>query len=340
MANFIGLAVARDRQAGHDVRRRGLRGLTKPLTVYASSEVHSCNEKAMAILGMGSDQLRKVPVTEDYAMDTSALRRMLAADRDAGLQPICVIGTAGTVNSGAIDDLDGLADLCADQGLWFHVDGAIGAVGMLSPRIRPSLRGMDRADSVAMDLHKWMHIPFEAGCALVRDPEAHRNTFSLIPEYLEHGDRGLAGESLWFSDYGLQLSRHFRALKVWMCIKEQGLDRFGDMMTRNVEQAHYLAERIDDHPRLERLAPVLLDIVCFRYDPGGLGEQALERLNNRIMVQLQEEGIAAPSDTRLHERYCLRVAIANHRSRTDDFDLLIREVLRIGNSTHLEKESA
>ena len=330
MANFIGLAVARACGADVDVRALGLQAQPRPLAVYASSEVHSCNQKAVELLGLGSDSLCRVAVARDFTMDLSALRNRLESDRARGVKPICVIGSAGTVNTGAVDDLDALADLCAEQDLWFHVDGAIGAVGMLSDLVRPMLRGIERADSVALDLHKWLHIPFEAGCALVRNRDAHLQTFSLTPEYLEHGVRGIAGESTWFSDYGLQLSRHFRALKVWMTIKEHGLDRLGRMMTKNVEQARYLGARIDADSNLERVAPVGMDIVCFRYNPGGRTESELEALNREILLQLQEKGIAAPSDTRLHGRYCLRVAIANHRSVREDFDLLVEEVLRLG----------
>ena len=192
------------------------------------------------------------------------------------------------------------------------------------------LQEIAKADSVALDLHKWMHIPFEAGCVLVRHDEAHRKTFSLTPEYLEHDTRGLAAGRLWFSDYGLQLSRQFRALKVWMSIKEHGLDRFGRMMARNVEQAHYLGGLIDKEQDLELLAPIGLDIVCFRFNPGRLDDEALNVLNKEILIQLQEQGICAPSYTTLHGRYCLRVAIANHRSVQDDFDALVKEVLRTG----------
>jgi glutamate/tyrosine decarboxylase-like PLP-dependent enzyme len=240
-----------------------------------------------------------------------------------------VIGTSGTVNTGAIDDLNALADLCQREGLWFHVDGAIGAVGVLAENVRPLLSGIERADSIALDLHKWMHMPFEAGCVLVRQEDAQRRTFSLTPDYLAHESRGLAAGH-WFSDYGLQLSRQFRALKVWMSIKEHGLDRFGRMIARNVEQAQYFGRLVESEASLELLAPIGLDIVCFRFNPGGLEEEQLNALNKEILMQLHEQGIAAPSYTTLQGRYCLRIAIANHRSVQEDFDLLAREVVRIG----------
>ncbi len=279
---------------------------------------------------MGSDSLHKIPVKSDYTIDLDALEKAIDDDRKAGHKPICVIGTAGTINTGSVDDLNAIADICAREDLWFHVDGAIGAVAVLAENVKPKLMGIERADSVALDLHKWMHIPFEAGCAIVRSEKAHRNTFALTPEYLAHETRGVAAGHIWFSDYGVQLSRQFRALKVWMSIKEHGLDRFGRMIARNVEQAHYFGGLVERDPNLELLAPIGMDIVCFRFNPGGLDTEALNKLNKEILMCLHEQGIAVPSYTTLGDTYCLRIAIANHRSTQEDFDVLAREVVRIG----------
>jgi len=332
MANFTALTVARNTRCGYDVRKDGVRAAPGMLTVYASTEIHSCNQKAIETLGLGSDGLRQVRVNEDYSIDLEALEQQIAADRAAGMVPFCVIATAGTINTGAIDDMNAIADLCEREKLWFHVDGAIGAVAVLAENVRDQLAGMERADSIALDLHKWMHIPFEAGCVVVRDSSAHRDSFALVPEYLQRDEDGggLASGNVWFSDYGLQLTRQFRALKVWMSIKEHGLARFGRMIARNVEQAHYLGRLVEQTPELELTGPIGLDIVCFRYNPGGLDTEELNQLNRKLLINLQEGGVAAPSYTTLNGAYCLRVAISNHRSRFEDFDLMVEEVIRIG----------
>ncbi|MGI9245600.1 MAG: pyridoxal phosphate-dependent decarboxylase family protein, partial [Steroidobacteraceae bacterium] len=297
MANFVGLAVARNSTAGVDVRTLGVAAIPQPLVTYASVEVHSCVQKAIESLGLGAQSLRKVPVNDAYEIDIGALELAIAADSTAGLRPFCVIGNAATINTGATDDLDALAELCRREGLWFHVDGAIGALLALAPRHRHLVRGMERADSVTLDFHKWLHVPFEAACVLVRDRKAHREAFALTPEYLEKSPRGLAGGEHWFSEYGLQLSRGFRALKVWLTIKEHGLDRFGRLIDRNIAQARELAALLEATPDLRVVAPVHTNIVCFRFDPGGLDTPRLNALNQELLVRLHESGVAAPSYT-------------------------------------------
>jgi aromatic-L-amino-acid decarboxylase len=330
-SNLIALAVARNAKAGFDVREDGLAG--RRLTIYCSAEAHSSLAKAVELLGMGTRSLRRVPTDDLLRIDIAALAEMIARDREDGLLPICVVGVAGTTNTGSIDDLPALADFCAREGLWFHVDGAFGAWAAIAPASRHLVAGMERADSLAFDLHKWMNLTYPVGCVLVRDAEAQLRTFSLTPSYLAHGEgeRGLTGVDVpWLSDYGFELSRGFHALKAWMALKEHGADKFGRVIQQNIDQARYLAGLVAATPELEQALPVALNIVCFRYVRPGLDDAALDQLNKRIEIELQERGIAVPSVSTIGGRKYLHVALANHRSRYEDFDLLVREVVRLG----------
>lgn len=330
MANLVGLATARAARAGFDVRTNGV-GAGPRLTVYASTEAHSSVKKALELMGMGSEALRLVPVDAEYRIDVAALSERIAADRAAGLRPIAVVGNAVTVNTGAIDDLGALAELCAREGLHFHVDGAIGALAWASPALRPLLEGMQHADSLAFDLHKWGYFPLEAGCVMVRDAAALREAFATSASYLATIEGGIAARTDRFAERGPQLSRGFRALKVWMGLKEQGFERHAALIEQNVAQAQRLAALVRETPALELLAPAPLNIVCFRYRGDGSAPDAvLDSLNARILVRLQEDGIAVPSSTVLKGRFALRVSNTNQRTRFEDFEALVREVLRLG----------
>jgi aromatic-L-amino-acid decarboxylase len=330
MANLVSLTVARNHQAGFDIREKGLQSGQPQMVLYGSVEMHSSLQKAVELLGLGSQALRKIAVNNQFQIDLDALKEAIRLDRQVGLRPFCVIGNAGTVNTGALDDLQALADICRQEGLWFHVDGAFGALARISPELRPLVAGIEQADSLAFDLHKWMYMPFEVGCVLVRQEEAHRKAFSLTPDYLSHAERGLAGGSHWFSDYGVQLTRGFRALKVWMSLKEHGLEKYGRLIRQNVKQAQYLSQLVDAAPELERLAPVPLNIVCFRFRAGGYSAAGLNSLNQELLIRLHESGIAAPSFTSLNGHNALRAAITNHRSRRADFRILVEAVIRLG----------
>jgi aromatic-L-amino-acid decarboxylase len=330
MANFIGLAVARNAQPGWDVKKEGLGGAHGPLVVYCSTETHSSVQKSVEALGLGSQGLRYIEIDHNFRIRMDALRDAVAADRQAGKVPICIVGNAGTVNSGAIDDLSALAEFCRAEDLWFHVDGAFGAIAAITPALRPLLRGMEQADSLAFDLHKWMYMPYDVGCAFVRWPEKHRSTFGYQAAYLNSQDRGLTAGPIWFSHYGLDLSRGFRALKVWFCLKEHGLKNYQALVEQNVAQARYLGELIDADSRLELLAPVSLNVVCFRFKSGIKDEARLSAINNELLLRLQESGIAVLSSTLIGGRFALRAANVNHRSRREDFEILVREVIRIG----------
>lgn len=336
MANLVGLTVARNTKAGVDIRQAGVQGSAKRLIYYASAEVHSCVPRALEVLGLGRESLRLIPVNDVYEMDIEALKATIAADRAAGHQPICVVGTAGTVNTGAFDDLNAIADLCAAENLWFHVDGAFGALAAISPQYRHLTAGMERADSVAFDVHKWMFMQYEAAVVLVRSHDAHHSTFSTTPAYLSHGHRGASAGDIWFSEYGIQLSRGFRALKVWMSIKEHGIDKYARIIEQNCAQARYLMARVDAEPELERLAPVSLNIVCFRYAVAGVDDETLNTLNEELTIRLHEAGKVLATSTRLRGKVCLRPSATNHRSVLADFDVLTDEILSIGRQLKAE----
>lgn len=329
MANLIGLTVARNTKSGVDLREDGVAAIKTPLRFYASDQVHSCHRKALEVLGLGNRALRRIATNADLTIDLAALRSAIAEDRAAGFQPACVIGTAGTVNTGAIDDLQALYGLAREEDLWFHVDGCIGALITIAPKNSGRVAGIGEADSLALDPHKWLHAPFDIGCALVRDASAHRGTFAVTPEYLEMMPRGLASAH-WLHEFGLQTTRGFRALKVWMALKKHGVETFGRLIDQNIAQGHYLSTLVDAEPHLERVAPTCINIVCFRFRADGLETDALKDVNTEIMLRLQEDGIAALSDTTVQGEHCLRVAINNHRTRRDDLDLLIKETVRLG----------
>lgn len=330
MANFIGLAIALHAQAPFDVARDGLPSATAPLVFYTSVEAHHSIEKAVRLLGLGAKALRRIPVDAAFRVRLSRLRAAIRADRRRGYIPIGIIGTAGTVNTGATDDLDALADVAAQEALWFHVDGAFGALAALHPRLRDRVRGLGRADSLAFDLHKWLFTPIEAGAILIRNPRAHRVPFAVTGDYLTPMIGGISVDAGRFGDRGLQLTRAFRALKVWMTLTAYGITKHADIIAQNVDQAAYLARRVAETPVLELLAPVPLNIVCFRYLGGDVAADACDELNRALLVTLQESGNAVLSHTRLAGRFALRAAITNHRTRREDLDFVVAEVVRIG----------
>lgn len=324
IATVIALKSARDAALGFDNRQAG-HGQGQ-LVGYTSTQTHSCVARAFDILGLGTQALRKIPVDGAFEMDLAALNRTIAQDRAAGLQPFVVIGTAGSVNVGAIDDLSALAEIAKTEELWLHIDGAFGAAGILSPELAPKLQGLKQADSIAFDFHKWLHVNYDAGFALIRSEETHRRAFSDRPEYLTGAASGLAAGGHWPVDYGPELSRGFRALKIWQQFTEHGTQKLGEMITKNCKQAAYLGARVCEQGALELLAPVVTSICCFRYVSPGLGEDALNRFNDALVVALQLRGVAAPSVTVIDGKTAIRINITNHRTSMADIDILLDEI--------------
>ena len=329
MASTVGLAVMRFVKAqSQDMRGKGMSQESSPMVVYTSSEGHSCIEKAVELLGIGHDYLRKIPVDADFRMDMAALTAQIRTDRANGLRPVCVAGSAGTVSSGAIDPLDAIADLCAAEDLWFHVDGAFGGVGILSEQSHAFYKGIERADSLGIDPHKWMYVPVECGCALVRDRQAMRDTFSAVPPYLRD-DRKMP----WFSEFGPQQSRGFRALKVWLAIKQIGVEGYRYLISRDIRLTAYLRERIRACADLELLSDGPLSVTCFRYHPSGANgadPAALDALNRAVMAIVQRNGVVYMTSTALNGQFVLRANIINFRTAESDLDALIDAVLAAG----------
>jgi aromatic-L-amino-acid decarboxylase len=325
MANLTGILIARDAELGFEVRCAGVSSSSKRLVAYASVAAHSCIAKALDIAGLGSDALRLIAVDRSYRIDLNALQMAIEADRRAGLTPFLVVGTAGTVDTGAIDNLEALASLSRSERLWFHVDGACGALAILAPELAPKLRGIESADSLAFDFHKWGQVPYDAGFILVRDGVLHRKTFAASAPYLRRESRGLAAGVNWPCDYGPDLSRGFRALKTWFTLKVLGTEALGAAIAKTCVLARYLERKIDETPELELLAPVELNVVCFRYRT----EEA-QRINSRIVIELQESGAVAPSTTSIDGKLAIRAAIVNHRTSTREIDVLVEKSVAIG----------
>lgn len=326
MANLTGLAVARHAKALIDVKKHGLQSSPKKMTLYVSTQGHQSLTRAVELLGLGTQSLRRIPVNEQDRINIRALEESIRDDRAKGYHPFCVIGNAGTTNTGAFDDLDALADLCKRHDLWFHVDGAFGAWATLSSTHNHLVRGMERADSLAFDLHKWMYMPYEVGCTLVRDKEAHCNTFIYEAEYLET----LEQDRHQPTNYSVQLSRNFKALKVWMLLKADGIQKYARLIQQNIDQADYLARLLKNRTDIEFVAPVHLNIVCFRYVKKGLDETQIKLLNKQILFELWLKKSMFPSDTTIGGKYSLRVCFTNHRTQSADIDVFVDEVLRIG----------
>ncbi|MEJ0049140.1 MAG: pyridoxal-dependent decarboxylase [Rhodospirillales bacterium] len=324
MANMVALLVARRATLGEAVRARGVDGTG--LTAYCSAAAHGCIPRAMDMAGLGTDALRLIPLGADHRMDIAVLAAAIETDRAAGKHPFLVVGTAGTVDTGAFDDLAAAGTAARAAGAWFHVDGAFGATAAFSEKFRPLLQGIECADSVAFDFHKWAQVPYDAGCVLVRDRAHQLDTFAQSLAYLEGTERGIAGNAPWPRDLGPDLSREFRALKIWFTLRAYGAAGIGRVVDNCCDVARHLAARVAREPTLELLAPVPLNIVCFRVAEGS---DDLNRYNKDLVADLQESGIAAPSTTTIGGKLAIRAGVFNHRSKRGDADALVDGVLEM-----------
>ena len=324
-ANFVGIAC------GLRAHRTGERQV-----VYASAATHFSVPRAVSLLGLGAVEYRKIPCDADQAIDVAALEAAVHADRAAGKQPSLVVANSGTVGIGGFDDLNALADLCEVEQLWLHVDGAFGALVALSDRYAHLVSGIERADSVTFDLHKWLHVPVEAGCVFIRDRAKHHDTFAIEGAYLSDMRYGPAVGVNRFTDLGVQQSRSSRAVKVWFHLREFGHDKLRQCVEKNIEQAAWLGQRIQATSTLELLARVQSNIVCFRCVPAELPADRLNQFNQDLLTRIQARGLALPSSYYANGVFYIRCCIANHRTTYADLEFFLNAVHEV--SSEILKE--
>lgn len=326
-ANFNCLAVARKNMADKSVAEDGMYG-QKPMTIYVSEEGHSSFDKAVDMLGIGKKYLRKIPVNDQFQIDTKKLEEKIVQDKSAGLNPICVIGIAGTTNTGAIDDLENLAEVAKKHGLWYHVDAAYGGPAAAVDSVRSQFSGVEKADSVVINPHKWLYVPFEAACILVKEPEKLRRTFSHLPDYLKSDNKDDGRTDMM--EYQLPLTKSFKSLKVWMTLKAYGAKRLRETIQEDIDKAAHLVDLINDSEDMELLAPAPLSIVCFRYAPKHLDEDQIEKVNQQLISEIEEDGRIFLTGTCLHGKTALRICIINPRTTREDVDAILDVVRDIG----------
>ncbi len=336
-ANLTGLTVARNIFfEKEEVRKKGLFGL-KPFTAYASSEVHSCVDKSLDELGIGTDHLRKIAVNSDYTINIEALEEAIKSDIENGFTPFCIIGNAGTVNTGAIDDLEALAGLAKKYQLWFHIDGAYGGIAGSLDSIKRHYKGMELADSVAIDFHKWLYQPFEAGCLLVKDWEVLRRTYFKKASYLN--DTIEATGRLDFNEHYFQLSRSGKALKIWMSIKSYGIDRIKQMIQKDIDLTRYLAKLIVASEDFELKSKSELSVVCFRYIKDLDSEDEINRFNKRLIPALEKDGRVFITGTTLNNQFVIRACLINHRMNEGTVEYLVKVIRDVASKLRVEEDA-
>src|SRR5437588_2766204 len=340
MANLTALLMAHRAKAGSAISQTGLLNSGARMMIYASDQVHFSVVKAADILGLGKESVRLLPADKTFCTDANALRAAVQSDLDAGLRPFCVVASAGTAGTGAIDPLTEIADVANAFDLWFHIDGAYGAPAAMTDKRRAMFAGLERADSVSLDPHKWLYTPLDCGCLLYRDATLARQAFVTEAEYVKVHEQAEI-ESFAFWDYGIELSRRFRALKVWLTLKYYGARRLAAAISDDIAMAEYMAEQVESAEDFELLAPVQLSICCFRYVPPKMRESAtdaeLNRLNERIMHRVQRGGRAYLSNAMLRGKFALRACIINFRTTRADIDLTLEIVREAAKEIEAEK---
>ena len=321
MANLTALAVARDKYLGKNAREEGLQGRKSPLVLYTSEEAHNSIDKAASILGIGINHVRHIPCDEHFQIRTDLLKETIIEDRRDGFSPFCVVGSAGTVTTGSIDPINNLADLCKEENLWFHIDGAYGALTVLSDRLKNKLLPIGRADSLSLDPHKFIFNPLEAGCVIIRDAEDLKSSYSFVPTYLS-----MVSDSdfLNYAEYGPQLSRSFKALKVWWSLRAYGKNLYAKAIDQLFDLASYMGDLIQAEPELELMAPVNFNAVCVRC-------RDLDDLHNeKILEQMVSSGVAFLGRAMVKGKFCMRACFMNLRTTRKDVKVIINEIKRLG----------
>lgn len=327
-ANLAGLTVARNIFfEKHNVREKGLFGM-KPFTVYASKEIHGCVDKSMEELGIGTNQLRKVEVNEDFTINLDALRQVIEKDKESGFTPFCIIGTAGTVNTGAIDDLTALASIAKEYDMWFHIDGAYGGLPACLDSIQKEYKGIELADSLALDFHKWMYQTFEAGCLLVKDFSILQRTYYKRASYLDTRleDQGRTN----FNEHYFQLTRNAKAVKVWMSLKTYGMNKLRSMIQKDIDLAHYLADQVNQATDFELKSKSHLAVACFRFTNGLTDEKAIDELNRKLIPALERDGRVFITGTTINNQFVIRACLINHRMHKGTVDYLVNVIREVG----------
>jgi len=343
MANFVGLKVARDRVAGWDVRGSGVAAGPR-LAMYLSAEAHVVSDRAADMLGLGTEMVRHLEVDGDYRMRVDRLREAIRRDREEGHRPFAVVASAGTVATGSIDPLGEIADVCGQEDVWLHVDAAYGGPAVLAEDLRPLLSGIERADSISFDPHKWLYTPHSGGCVLLRDLRHLGESFVVHPTYTV-ADKDRTGWGLDLMEHGPQFSRGFWALKVWVSLLAHGRRAYAARISHDAELARYLGACVQERPEFELAAPVVLSIACFRYVPPDLPEGAgreayLNALNERLLTEIWLDGRVFCSNAVLGGRYLLRACIVNFRTEAEDVDALIDVAAELGSRLDQELRPA